>query len=377
MTVTRTLAVLATVLGCAALAAAPAAPAGRHAEIVGGSPAPAGAWPSTAYLEGSYHDRKGREHVYACTGSVVAPQWIATAAHCTFGSGDRAPERMVATLGVTDRTDPAGERIAVDRFVPYPSYDSAEARGDVGLLHLAQPTTRPPLPFATTDAVDAGRYSSPRGVPNAAGWGAIDEDGTQLLPQLQEAYLQVRAPAACRSLISGFDADTQTCAGTAGAAGACVGDSGGPLVELDRETGKPALWGVTSYAPERPEGLATCSVDMPAVYTWIPAYAQFIQSTLAKPPTASGSEPTTGSAPVPAVARPGDRAARAACRKARAAVTAARKHERTALRRLRAARRHRTGAAARRRTRLARQRYHAAQARRRQAVATAARRCRA
>jgi secreted trypsin-like serine protease len=303
-----------------------------------------------------------------------------TAAHCTFGSGDRPPERMVATLGVTDHSDPTGERIAVDRFVPEPSYDDRSAHGDAGLVHLAQPTSRPPMPLATTTAVEAKRYFSPAGVPNAAGWGAIDQDGTQLINQLQQAYLEVRTRAQCRSLISGFDADTQTCAGTSGAAGACVGDSGGPLVEIDRATGRPALWGVTSYAPQRPEGVAPCSLELPAVYTWVPAYAEFIQSTLAKPPTASGSAPATGSTPEPAVARPGDPASRprtAACRKAWAAVTAARRHERAALRRLRAARRHRTGAAADRRTRLARHRYRAAQARRRWAVATAARRCRA
>jgi secreted trypsin-like serine protease len=363
MNVTRMLGVLAAALACAAVAAAPAVATDRHTEIVGGSPAPPGAWPSIAYLRGGYHDNEGRETEFACTGSVVAPQWIVTAAHCTFGFRRQPPERMEATLGVTDYTDRAAERIAVDRFVPDPDYDRDSLVGDIGLLHLVRPTSRRPMPLATSEAVAAGQYSSPPGVPNAAGWGAVDQEGTQLTDQLQQAYLQVHTPAECSSLISDFDPNSQTCAGTKGAAGACLGDSGGPLVEIDSASGQPALWGVTSYGPQTAEELGPCSLELPAVYTWIPAYTGFIQSTIAQPE----------STPAPVASQP---APTAACRKARTAVRATHRRERKALRRLRAARRHQTGAAGRR-TKLARHRYRVAQARHRRAVRIATRRCRA
>ena len=97
MTVTRMFGVLAALLGAVVLASSsPAAAAGRSPSIVGGTPAPAGAWPSIAYLRGSYHDADGNEHDFACTGSVVAPQWIVTAAHCTFGNQGQAPQSMSA-----------------------------------------------------------------------------------------------------------------------------------------------------------------------------------------------------------------------------------------------------------------------------------------
>jgi secreted trypsin-like serine protease len=362
MTKTRTLGLLAAALACAAVAATPAAATDRRLEIVGGSAAPPGSWPSIAYLQGGFHDDEGRETEFACTGSVVAPQWIVTAAHCTFGDKRQPPERMTATLGVTNNSDRAGERIAVDRFVPYPDYDRDSLVGDIGLLHLAHPTSRPPMPLATAEAAAAGGYTSPAGVPNAAGWGAVDEGGTKLTDQLQQAYLQVQAPDQCSSKISDFDPATQACAGTPGAAGACLGDSGGPLVEIDGATGQPALWGVTSYGPQTADDLQPCSLELPAVYTWIPAYTSFIQSTIGQ----QASTPTSVATPAPT----------AACTKARAAVTTARGRERAARRRLHAARRHRTRAAGGRRTKLARHRYRAAQERRRRAVRIAARRCR-
>src|SRR5262249_53752997 len=128
MTPLRTLGALAAALVCAAAAATPASAAQAHASIVGGSPPPAGASPAIAYLRGGYHDSGGDEHGFACTGSVVAPQWILTAGHCTFGEGTKAPEEMTATLGVTDYDDPNAQTVSVDRFVTDPDYDTSSNR---------------------------------------------------------------------------------------------------------------------------------------------------------------------------------------------------------------------------------------------------------
>jgi secreted trypsin-like serine protease len=298
----------------------------------------------------------------------VAPQWIVTAAHCTFGDGDRPAESMLATVGATDLEASGAERIAVDRFVPNPSYDTERIVNDIALLHLARPTTRPAMPLATPAGVSDARYASPPGVPNAAGFGAVDEEGTELPNQLQQAYLPIRTAAECKAHVSDFDAQTQTCAGASGGDSACFGDSGGPLVEIDQPTGKRVLWGLTSYGPDSGPDVAPCSVDVPTVYTWIPAYTNFIQSTI-------GSAPAAAPAAATPVARRVGPERGTKCAKARKAARSARAREHRALRRLRVARRNPDRVGAEKRTRLAR-RYRAARSHRRHAVATAGRRCR-
>jgi secreted trypsin-like serine protease len=368
------LAALAATLVCAH--AAPAA-ARDNPLVVGGSNAPAPAWPSIAFLEGRYGAGNGGVHVYHCTGSVIAPTWIVTAAHCAFGNPGQSPDSMHAVLGVSDYTDPKGQVIAIDRFVPDPSFDAEHVRNDVALLHLAQPTSAPAMRVATTAESDAGSYQSADGVPNAAGWGAIDEGGTQFTTELQQAYLQIHTSAECAQLLGAFDSTTQTCAGTAGRATACFGDSGGPLVKTDAASGQPVLWGVTSYRPSPADGGAACALTTPAVYTLIPAFADFIQSTL------SGPEPE-----VPAVAPPPQQGVSAApadnapsalrarrCTSARRKLAVARKTEHTRVRQLHEVRRARASSVLRGRISQRARRYRVARARRIRAAATVRRAC--
>jgi secreted trypsin-like serine protease len=365
-------ALTATVL-CAHVAVA----AAREAPLlVGGSSAPAQTWPSIAFLEGRYTDPGGGKHVFHCTGSVVAPSWVITAGHCSVGNPGQPPDSMDAVLGVTDYTDPHGQKLAVDRFVTDPSYDADHVRNDVALLHLSQPTSAPAMRLATTAESDAGDYRSQDGVPNAAGWGATDEAGTQFSPELQQAYLQIHSPDECGRQLAGFDPSTQTCAGTAGQATACFGDSGGPLVETDASSGQAVLWGITSFRPTPADGSAPCSKATPAVYTWIPAFADFIQSTLSGPAPAAPAvaapaqpavaPPPAGTAPVPDP--PGARR----CVVARRHLTAARRTER---RRVRQLRRARVSSALRGRRAQRTQRYRVARARRIAAAANVRRVC--
>jgi secreted trypsin-like serine protease len=336
---TRKLGALAAAAACAVLAAAGSAQAGKAPGIVGGSEAPASSWPAVVFVYGTYD---AGAHSYGCTGSVVAPEWVITAAHCAFGDPGKPPDTLEVVLGVKDYLDPTRTIVGVDRLVVHPAYDATRNTDDVALLHLVTPTALPPLRIATRTEFAAGAYNSIVDLPNAAGWGATDEASTQTTTVLHEAYLQIWPTANCKTAIQGFDSSSEVCAG-AGKTGACHGDSGGPLLAFDAKTREPVLWGLTSYGPQVANHLPPCSLAMPVVFTWLPAVADFVQSTVgvmtnpAPVPTATPA-PTPTPAPTGVVPPPPSTAPSAACTAALAKFATAKRADAAALKRLLAAR---------------------------------------
>lgn len=275
---------LAAALACAlfivlALPAGAAAEESAQASIVGGHPVSIAEFPSLTYVE-AHHGRHG----FACTGTVVAPRVILTAAHCVEevekGTITPANEYAVAT-GVADpRQAGLGNVFRIAETHVFPGFDPGSLHGDAGILILSQPTAAPPLSLA--GPADAALYSGGAEV-QLAGWGLTRASAREAPGNLRATSMVLQPPSFCsrttRAFYRPFSPTAQLCLlAPSRTSGGCFGDSGGPAIGR-RADGTPVQLGITST------GGPACSTKLPNVLTrvdyisgWVSAWIAAVES---------------------------------------------------------------------------------------------------
>ncbi len=290
-------------------------PAGPASAVVGGSDATR-AYPHMAALE--------RDGSFICGGSLVAPGFVLTAAHCV---ADEPGAAYRVGLGSADRTAPA-ERIDVAQVTVHESYGRpTAASNDVALLRLASPSAQAPI--AVLEPGEEGRWAPGKTV-TVIGWGTRvtnDVIGVTATERLQEVSVPRQADATCsQSYGGGFEASSELCAGELlGLKDSCQGDSGGPLM-VDGPAGVPALVGVVSFGTGC--GLPTqygvyARVAASPLRDWVtsrlPSPAPVSASGPASAPDRPATAPAAPMATSPAASSPGaKRAKRSAASRRRA-----------------------------------------------------------
>jgi secreted trypsin-like serine protease len=247
-----------------------------HAAVIDGSTAAPGTWPWLAFVANVQLST-------ACSGTVVSPMVVLTAAHCAEDINSGAlypPSAFGVVTGALDWTAAGGAAIKVAAVEIDPGFDRSTLDDDVAVLVLASPTRAPALPLATpadsallaqgTSVAVAGwgnTFSSESPPPTALHWGASVVQGATYCTN--EEYID-GVP---------FDPSNDLCALDAPslAVATCHGDSGGPLVASDA-SGDPVAIGITS------RGDPLCNPDFPSVFTRADAISAWVQSVVAANP---------------------------------------------------------------------------------------------
>lgn len=246
---------------------------------VGGRPADALRYPYVAALSREAE----ADRVYFCAGTLVAPRWILTAAHCFHStSGERISTRdLWAQVGATSLKDvPDAAQVRVDRIVLHPDYDPRSQADDIALVRLVEEAG--PLIVEIADAASSDR----EGRVTILGFGslyegllagrAVSRRGqplSQVSEQLNQAEAALVDPAECATRLGIGGAATGVYQICAASDGACVGDSGGPLI-VEAADRSDRLAGIASFG-------SGCAVAEPVtVYTRVAAYSAWIAATI-------------------------------------------------------------------------------------------------
>jgi trypsin len=252
------------------LIAAPPVALSHSPRVVGGGKANAAGWQFAVAIQ--------QKRRLICTGSLVAPAKVLTAAHCAKGGKRKYLSAFAGSPSIAPNRRPP--RIKVSAVTIDPTYNGRKVLRDFAVLTLESAPAA--VPIALPTPAEAKAATRPGRLVRTGGWGTRSAWGLNVARRLKATKERVFPARLCDRLFGkerGFQAASMICAlgkrirrlhsRLPFYSTSCTGDSGGPVVANTADG--PRLIGVVSAGP------FPCGLGAPSIYARVSSRLGFVR----------------------------------------------------------------------------------------------------